>query len=83
VGIPDVRPGEPHDAGEDSGARVGRKADDQVAEEVVPRDDAVKRGKTIALLEELVHELGDADHVLGAGVGDEDVLGAQLDHLVG
>ncbi len=81
VGIAHVCPGEPDDPGKHAGTRVRGKADHEVADEVFGFCDVVERGQTVALDEQVVHELCNADHVLGAGIRDKDVLRVELDHL--
>ena len=81
VGIPHVCPGEPDDPCKDTGTRVRGKPDHEVADKVFGFCDVVERFEAVAFDEKVVDEQCNADHVLGAGVRDEDVLRVELEHL--
>ncbi|KAF5033131.1 hypothetical protein DSECCO2_609980 [anaerobic digester metagenome] len=83
MGIPDVRPGEPEEAAEDTGRGVRSKADHEAAHKVARLLDPVVRRETVNALELLVNEVRHAHHPLAAFLRDQDVLRLQLDHLVG
>ena len=57
------------------------KTDHEMADQVFGFRDVVKRFKAVTLDQQVVHELRNADQVLGAGVRDQDVLRVELEHL--
>jgi len=62
---------------------MGSQADHQVANQLCSRIDRVVGRKMVTPGEKFVDESGDPDHVISTGFGDKDVLGLQLQHLVG
>jgi len=81
VGVTDVCPSEPDNPGKDTSARVRRKPDDKVPDEIIGFFNIIEWVKSVAFDKQVVHELRNVHHIFSARIGDEKILRMQFHNL--